>query len=303
MNDYERQRLENIESNKRILRELGLERPPQPIQPFNNVLRKTKRKIATKKIRRIEISNLPRANIEGSSFTGGLRRSRRIKNQPISYREDSCLGDDDDKAATGVYVRDPRWREKRPDPKNFGHIPGIEVGAWWATRMECCHAGVHAPTVAGIAFIETEGAISVALSGGYEDDVDWGEAFTYTGSGGRDLKGTRANPKNLRTAPQSKDQELSGGNLALKLSCENGKPVRVIRGYKLANQYAPKEGYRYDGLYKVERWWEETGLAGFKVYKYAFKRLPDQPPLGTCIHSFSESEEDDEEIVDNDEEN
>ncbi|CAG8847467.1 3245_t:CDS:2, partial [Racocetra persica] len=49
---------------------------------------------------------------------------------------------------------------------------------------------------------EGEGATSIALSGGYEDDVDWGEAFTYTGSGGRDLKGTKNNPKNLRTAPQ-----------------------------------------------------------------------------------------------------
>ena len=29
--------------------------------------------------------------------------------------------------------------------------------------------------------------------------------------GGRDLKGTKANPKNLRTAPQSKDQTLTRG--------------------------------------------------------------------------------------------
>ena len=29
----------------------------------------------------------------------------------------------------------------------------------------------------------------------YEDDLDWGECFTYTGEGGRDLKGTTANPK------------------------------------------------------------------------------------------------------------
>ncbi|CAG8556902.1 9695_t:CDS:1, partial [Acaulospora colombiana] len=56
--------------------------------------------------------------------------------------------------------------------------------------------------------------------------------------------------------------------------------------------------YRYDGLYKVERWWEETGLAGYKVYKYAFKRLPDQPPLGTCVRSFSESEEEGENSAD-----
>lgn len=38
-------------------------------------------------------------------------------------------------------------------------------------------------TVAGIHGNEREGAFSVALSGGYEDDVDYGEYFTYTGEG------------------------------------------------------------------------------------------------------------------------
>jgi E3 ubiquitin-protein ligase UHRF1 len=32
---------------------------------------------------------------------------------------------------------------------------------------------------------------------GYDDDVDMGEGFTFTGAGGRDLKGTKANPKNV----------------------------------------------------------------------------------------------------------
>lgn len=33
MSDYEKKRLENIENNKRILRELGLEKPLAPIPP------------------------------------------------------------------------------------------------------------------------------------------------------------------------------------------------------------------------------------------------------------------------------
>ena len=53
---------------------------------------------------------------------------------------------------------------------------------------------VFRPTVAGI-HGGPEGAYSIALSGGYEDDIDLGECFTYTGEGGRDLKGTKANPK------------------------------------------------------------------------------------------------------------
>lgn len=109
--------------------------------------------------------------------------------------------------------------------------------------------------------------------------MDEGFRFTFTGSGGRDLKGTAKNPKNLRTAPQSSNQTLTGFNLALKVSCDTGKPVRVIRGFKAA--LGPKEGYRYDGLYKVLRAWQETGLSGFKVWKFAFKRIDGQAPLDT----------------------
>lgn len=115
------------------------------------------------------------------------------------------------------------------------------------------------------------------MSGGYEDDVDEGFRFTYTGSGGRDLKGTKKNPKNLRTAPQSCNQTLTGFNLALKTSCDTREPIRVIRGFKA--ELGPTEGYRYDGLYTVMKAWEDMGLAGFKVWKFAFKRVDGQPSI------------------------
>lgn len=82
-----------------------------------------------------------------------------------------------------------------------------------------------------------------------QEDIDEGYTFTYTGAGGRDLKGTAMKPKNLRTAPQTKDQELEGVNYSLVKSIETGKPVRVIRGYKSDSIYAPESGYRYDGKY------------------------------------------------------
>ena len=47
---------------------------------------------------------------------------------------------------------------------------------------------------------ENAGAMSIVLNGGYEDDVDSGVEFLYTGSGGRDLDGNR------RTNVQSFDQ-------------------------------------------------------------------------------------------------
>ena len=53
---------------------------------------------------------------------------------------------------------------------------------------------VFRPTVAGI-HGGAQGAYSIVLSGGYEDNIDLGTCFTYTGEGGRDLKGTAAKPK------------------------------------------------------------------------------------------------------------
>lgn len=46
--------------------------------------------------------------------------------------------------------------------------------------FRCCNPP--RPTVAGIHGGE-DGAYSIALSGGYEDDVDLGDCFTYTGEG------------------------------------------------------------------------------------------------------------------------
>ena len=60
--------------------------------------------------------------------------------------------------------------------------------------------------MAGIHGRESEGSYSIVLSGGYEDDEDNGDEFTYSGSGGRDLSG------NKRTAKQSYDQKLTHMN-------------------------------------------------------------------------------------------
>lgn len=70
---------------------------------------------------------------------------------------------------------------------SFPFLSGVKVGTWWETRLDCNYDYIHRPTVAGI-HQGPDGAYSVALSGGYEDDVDLGHFFTYTGEGGRDLK-------------------------------------------------------------------------------------------------------------------
>ena len=34
----------------------------------------------------------------------------------------------------------------------------------------------------------------------------------------------------------------------------------------------------FTGMYKVEKYWYTTGLAGFGVYKFVLRRLEDQAP-------------------------
>ncbi|KAK7467888.1 hypothetical protein BaRGS_00036893 [Batillaria attramentaria] len=174
-------------------------------------------------------------------------------------------------------------------PSNhYGPIPGVEVGTLWKFRVQVSEAGVHRPHVAGIHGREDDGAYSIVLSGGYEDDADDGHQFYYTGSGGRDLSG------NKRTAEQSCDQKLTRMNKALAKNCNaplndksgaeakdwrGGKPVRVVRNCKgrKHSKYAPEEGNRYDGIYKVVKYWAEKGKSGFLVWRYLLRRDDPAP--------------------------
>jgi E3 ubiquitin-protein ligase UHRF1 len=46
---------------------------------------------------------------------------------------------------------------------------------------------------------------------------------------------------------------------------KKGKPIRVVRSekYKKHSKFAPDVGNRYDGLYKVVKYWPEKGRAGY----------------------------------------
>jgi len=172
---------------------------------------------------------------------------------------------------------------------HFGKIPGVLCGSSWKYRVQVSETGIHRPPVAGIHGQEKVGAFSIVLSGGYEDDEDNGFNFIYTGSGGRDLGGNR------RTAAQSSDQKLEKTNLALSKSCadtvvdeagchraidwKKSKPIRVVRNYKASkhSRFAPEEGNRYDGIYKLKRYWQRKGKSGFKVWQYEFERDDPEP--------------------------
>ncbi|KIK06967.1 hypothetical protein K443DRAFT_673855 [Laccaria amethystina LaAM-08-1] len=303
ISEYEKTRNINIQRNKELLESLGLDKPlvePKEQKRKPSTTSKKRKSTATNdeaeepsqpatKSQCIEIATNPDSTV---------RRSSRNTGKHVDYRSE-IRGDQVLPLAfsSGVKISEnegPLGRDdgvRKHDPKTYGSIPGVEVGTWWETRKGCSIDAIHAPWVGGISG-GRQGAYSVALSGGYDDDVDLGYAFTYTGSGGRDLKGTKAAPKNLRTAPQSSDQTFENPfNQMLKRSSETKKPVRVIRGFKLKSPYAPSEGYRYDGLYHVEKAWTEKGLnpKGYLVCKFAFKRLPNQPSLP--VREVSQSDE------------
>ncbi|KAG6547454.1 hypothetical protein Mapa_010902 [Marchantia paleacea] len=168
-------------------------------------------------------------------------------------------------------------------PDHFGPITaandpergqGVLVGESWADRMDCRQWGAHLPHVAGIAGQSSIGAQSVCLSGGYEDDEDHGEWFLYTGSGGRDLSGNKRTNK-----AQSFDQVFDKSNEALRVSCRQGYPVRVVRSHKeKRSSYAPESScVRYDGIYRIEMCWRKEGIQGFKVCRYLFVRCDNEP--------------------------
>lgn len=118
------------------------------------------------------------------------------------------------------------------------------------------------------------GAVSVVLAAGYPEDKDEGLHFTYTGSGGKINNST----------VQNADQKLTMYNEALARTCDcefnldggtavdwiKSKPVRVIRSSKLKSHnpaFAPEEGNRYDGIYKLEK------VRGFLSYLVRAKRI------------------------------
>ena len=94
--------------------------------------------------------------------------------------------------------------------------------------------------------------------GANADDEDYGQIIIYTGYGGRDPGSGR----------QVADQVFTSQNQALVTSALQGLPLRVVRGSGHRSPFSPSSGYRYDGLFRVERYWQERGHDGFLVCRY-----------------------------------
>ncbi|KAJ7085332.1 PUA-like domain-containing protein [Mycena crocata] len=172
-----------------------------------------------------------------------------------------------------LYPQEMRAESNMSIDLRYGTPKSVPVGTCWETRQECSDAGVHKPTMAGISGCR-DGAFSIVMSGAYADDVDDGDTFVYTGTGGkRDSAFGSAGPQ---IADQSMDHRH---NQYLTKSLATGRHVRVVRGPNETSPWAPLTGYRYDGLYTLTHAWEDKGRAGYKVCKFRFVRVAGQPPL------------------------
>jgi E3 ubiquitin-protein ligase UHRF1 len=117
------------------------------------------------------------------------------------------------------------------------------------------------------------GAVSVVLSGGLKQDRDDGYEFVFSGGGG-DLK---IRHRMKVEGQMTEDQQLTRYNKALAITCNaplndiegakavdwrKSRPIRVCRaGNRKCTHptYAPEEGIRYDGLYKIVKYWPHRG--------------------------------------------
>ncbi|NJW54158.1 YDG/SRA domain-containing protein [Salinimicrobium oceani] len=146
----------------------------------------------------------------------------------------------------------------------FGNPDGVKEGTWYPDRASLIGAGLHRNTIAGIDGNGTEGAAAIVISGGYEDDVDYGDEIIYTGHGGNDPSTGK------QIAHQCWDDP---GNHGLVTSHKKKLPVRVIRGWKHNSIFSPKSGYSFDGLYHVVDYSEKLGKSGFKICQFKLEKL------------------------------
>ncbi|KAM7494032.1 hypothetical protein LguiB_028641 [Lonicera macranthoides] len=172
-----------------------------------------------------------------------------------------------------------KGKEVNTGEQIVGSVPGVEVGDEYLYRVELAIIAVHRLYQGGIDYKKVGKqivAVSIVASGGYDDELDNNGILVYSGQGGN-LVGRNKQPE---------DQKLERGNLALKNSILAQNPVRVIRGSKETKAADSSDArakvvmtYVYDGLYLVEKYWQEIGPHGKLVYKFELRRIPGQREL------------------------
>jgi E3 ubiquitin-protein ligase UHRF1 len=235
---YEAERLRTIARNEAMLSTLGLH----------------VRLIDKKNPLSLQHKKRPRQPPKPKPTRELSRRTRSIPVPVYTPGFDEVLAEDarKDDIEEGRRLPDGTWLGER-----FGDVRGVPVGTVFGAgdyqrlgRQQMTESGFFRPFVTPEWVAPGEGCYSVILNNDNGASSDEGDRIIYAGSGGR-RRGQN------RTAPQSFDQDWTNvTNAALRLNCETGKPVRVVRGPKLNGPHgtsADGGGYRYDGLFVVER--------------------------------------------------
>jgi hypothetical protein len=244
---YDALRSANIARNNIKLRELGLDTLRNELQLHAKTSNRSTTITRQRKRKRIP--------------TAPTRHSRRTKNLPPPPRYTPQSADDDRKAlqserneeiAEGFRRSDGSWRGER-----FGNVKEVKVGTVFGRgnyqregRFEMAKNGFFKPKVT-CEWIDTstKEVFSIVVNNDNGLSQDFGDVLHYAGAGGR-RRGQN------RTAEQSFHQTWeSATNAALRRNQKSGRPIRVIRGPKCESQGTKNSGggYRYDGLYLVEK--------------------------------------------------
>ncbi|EHL03107.1 putative E3 ubiquitin-protein ligase UHRF1 [Glarea lozoyensis 74030] len=123
------------------------------------------------------------------------------------------------------YRIDPAFTSK--SPKVYGHN-GIAIGTCWPLQITCLRDGVHGHMQAGI-HGGSNGAYSILISTGYDDDKDTGDEIWYS-----DASANRAANETVNAS--------SAGRENLLASINTRNPVRVIRKDTGKWSGAPRKG-------------------------------------------------------------
>ncbi|KAI5306025.1 hypothetical protein KEM56_002496 [Ascosphaera pollenicola] len=173
--------------------------------------------------------------------------------------------------STGSVSRgeDRSYRFKRA--ANVQGHNGLQVGQWWPLRIAMLRDGAHGSSEAGIAGNESLGAISCILGGG------------AIGTTGRDYPDVDNGETVLYCSTTNQSRTMTTNTKLMLTAYRNSNPIRLFRGSRLNSRYAPEEGIRYDGLYKIQNF-EELNRET-KLYHY-------QASLPYVIRDFSNDRRD-----------
>uniref|UniRef100_A0AAQ4RXE9 E3 ubiquitin-protein ligase UHRF n=1 Tax=Gasterosteus aculeatus aculeatus TaxID=481459 RepID=A0AAQ4RXE9_GASAC len=150
-------------------------------------------------------------------------------------------------------------------PSNhYGPIPGVPVGSMWKFRVQVSESGVHRPHVAGIHGRSNDGAYSLVLAGGYEDDV-FESVILF----------------NFRMMVMNSLTLALGDEICLEtrglLSNRPSTPHVMMNNAVAFGHHVLLRFALSCGLLQVVKYWPAKGKSGFLVWRYLLRRDDDEP--------------------------